>query len=105
MDLRSTGGRSTTPRHSYAGRPTLVMPYSHDQPDNAARAKRLGTLLTIHRDRYAAAPVAKVLQKLLVNSSYAAKAEAIGRIIQAENGVTAACDAIEAQLQTASVSL
>jgi len=26
-----------------AGRPTLVMPHSHDQPDNAARVEHLGT--------------------------------------------------------------
>jgi hypothetical protein len=30
-----------------AGRPTLVMPYSYDQPDNAARVARLGTSRTI----------------------------------------------------------
>lgn len=37
------GGIGTTAQALRAGRPTLVMPYSHDQPDNAARVERLGT--------------------------------------------------------------
>jgi rhamnosyltransferase subunit B len=36
---------------------------------------------------------------LVANPSYAAKAVEIGRIIQAENGVMIACDAIEKQLK------
>ncbi|BBD70513.1 glycosyl transferase family 28 [Nostoc commune NIES-4072] len=36
------GGIGTTAQALCAGRPTLVMPYSHDQPDNAARVERLG---------------------------------------------------------------
>jgi rhamnosyltransferase subunit B len=38
------------------------------------------------------------LKELLENPSYAAKALEIGQIIQAENGVGVACDAIEKQL-------
>ncbi len=41
------GGIGTTAQALRAGRPTLVMPYSHDQPDNAARVERLGTSRTI----------------------------------------------------------
>jgi UDP:flavonoid glycosyltransferase YjiC (YdhE family) len=36
---------------------------------------------------------------LLENPNYATKAAEIGRIIQAENGVAVACDAIEKQLR------
>lgn len=94
------GGIGTMAQALRAGRPTLIMPYSHDQPDNAARVKQLGTSLTIPRKRYAAVQVANQLRKLLENPNYAAKATEIGRIIQAENGVDVACDAIEKQLQT-----
>lgn len=97
------GGIGTTAQALRAGRPTLVMPYSHDQPDNAARLQRLGTSRTISRDRYSASRVAKELGELLENPSYAAKAKDVGRIIQGENGVGAACDAIEAQLRTGGV--
>ena len=93
------GGVGTTAQALRAGRPTLVMPYSHDQPDNAARVERLGTSRTIPRKQYGAPRVAKELSELLKNSSYAAKAAEIRQIIQAENGVNVACDAIEQQLR------
>lgn len=93
------GGIGTTAQALRAGRPTLIMPYSHDQPDNAARVERLGTSRTVPRKQYAASRVAKELGELLENPNYAAKAAEIGRMIQAENGVSLACDAIEKQLQ------
>lgn len=97
------GGIGTTAQALRAGRPTLVMPYSHDQPDNAARVARLGTSRTIPRKQYLASRVAHELPELLENSNYAIKAAEIGRIIQAENGVGVACDAIEKQLQAVSI--
>jgi rhamnosyltransferase subunit B len=99
------GGIGTTAQALRAGRPTLIMPYSHDQPDNAARVKRLGTSLTISRKQYTAVQVIKQLRKLLENPNHAAKATEIGRIIQSENGIGVACDAIEQQLQAISTSL
>lgn len=96
------GGIGTTAQALRAGRPTLVMPYSHDQPDNAARLQRLRTSRTISRDRYSASRVAKELGELLENPSYAANAKAIAQVIQAEDGVGTACDAIEKQLESIS---
>ncbi|XGV97670.1 MAG: glycosyltransferase [Leptolyngbya sp. BL-A-14] len=97
------GGIGTTAQALRAGRPTLVIPYSHDQPDNAARVERLGTSRTVPRKQYTARRVAKELRKLLENLSYAAKASEVGDIIRAEDGVGVACDAIEQQLQAISV--
>ncbi len=97
------GGIGTTAQTLRAGRPTLVMPYSQDQPDNAARVERLGTSRTIPRKRYLAPQVTRELRQLLENPNYATKAAKIGRIVQAENGVGVACDAIEKQLQAASI--
>lgn len=93
------GGIGTTAHALRAGRPTLVMPYGQDQPDNAARVERLGTSLTLPRQKYSSVRAAKKLRELLENPSYAAKAAEIGRIISAENGVEVACDAINKQLQ------
>lgn len=98
------GGIGTTAQALRAGHPTLVIPYSHDQPDNAARVKRLGTSRTIPRKQYLASRVAKELRELLENPNYAARAAELGRVIQAENGVEMACDAIEKQLRAVSVS-
>ena len=93
------GGIGTTAQALQAGRPTLIIPYAYDQPDNAARVERLGTSRTIPRKQYWATRVAKELQKLLDNPGYATKAAEIRQIVQAENGVNVACDAIEKQLR------
>jgi rhamnosyltransferase subunit B len=92
------GGIGTTAQALRAGRPTLIMPYTYDQPDNAARVERLGTSRTILRKQYSASQVAKELSELIGNPRYAAKAAEIGCIVQGEDGVGVACDAIENQL-------
>lgn len=92
------GGIGTTAQGLRAGRPTLVMPYCHDQPDNGARVERLGTGRTITRQQYSAIKVAKQLQALLENPDYATKARKIRQILQKEKGINIACDAIEKHL-------
>lgn len=92
------GGIGTTAQALRAGRPTLIMPYTYDQPDNAARVERLGTSRTILRKQYSTSQVAKELSELIRNPRYAAKAAEIGCIVQGEDGVGVACDAIEKQL-------
>ena len=93
------GGIGTTAQALRSGRPMLVMPYSYDQPDNAARAERLGVARTIARDSYTAEQAATELKHLLTDPSYAARAASVGKQIQAENGVQVACDLIEARLE------
>ena len=92
------GGIGTTAQALRAGCPTLIVPYGNDQPDNAARVKRLGTSRTIDRSQYTRSRVVMELQALLENPKYAAKAAEIGRMMQTEDGVKVACDAIERQL-------
>jgi len=89
------GGVGTTGQVLRAGVPHLVMPYSHDQPDNAARCARLGVARVISRDKYTAENAAKQLRPLLARASYKVKAVEVKRMIKAENGVEIACDAIE----------
>ncbi len=93
------GGIGTTAQVLRAGVPMLVVPFSFDQPDNAARVVRLGVGRTISRKKYQQNLVVKELQLLLNNSQYKTKALEIAQIIQAENGVKTACDAIEALLK------
>ena len=92
------GGIGTTAQALRAGQPTLVVPYSHDQPDSAARLERLGTSRTISRKNYTGTRATKELSELLNNSSYSSKAKEISHIIQAEDGVDIACREIEKQL-------
>lgn len=88
------GGVGTTAQVLRAGVPQLIMPYSHDQPDNAARCERIGVARIISRNRYASQTAAKQLRELLSDSSYQTKAFEIGKIVQAEDGTQTACDAI-----------
>jgi UDP:flavonoid glycosyltransferase YjiC (YdhE family) len=93
------GGVGTTGQAMRAGRPMLVMPYSHDQPDHAARMEKLGIGLSIPRARYTAAAAARVLKTLLHNSEYSTRAAQVGEQVRQENGVAAACDALEEELR------
>lgn len=89
------GGVGTTSQVLRAGVPHLVMPYSHDQPDNAARCVRLSVARTISRDNYTAETAAKELRELLAKESYREMAAEAKQTIEAEHGTQTACDAIE----------
>lgn len=94
------GGIGTTAQAMRAGKPMLVVPFSHDQFDNAERVRRLGSTEVIARPRYSATRAARSLGRLLAKSSYMQAAAAIGERVRAENGSVAASDAIEAYLKT-----
>jgi rhamnosyltransferase subunit B len=89
------GGVGTTAQALRAGRPMLVVPFAHDQPDNAARVTRLGLARTLARARYRAPRVARELAALLDDPTVGQKAEQAGARIRAERGTAAACDALE----------
>ena len=89
------GGVGTTAQVLRAGVPHLIMPYSHDQPDNAARCERLGVARVISREKYTAEAAAKDLRPLLSDLSYKANAVDAAKIVEAEHGTRTACDAIE----------
>jgi UDP:flavonoid glycosyltransferase YjiC (YdhE family) len=78
-----------------SGRPLLAVPYSHDQPDNAIRARRLGMARIVYPRRYRGPRVAQELGKLLANRRYADAAIRVAEFVRSEGGVNAACDAIE----------
>jgi len=93
------GGVGTTSQVLRAGVPMLVMPYGHDQPDNAARCRRHGVARVISRGNYTAANAARELRQILSEPDYRTKAREIKSIIDTENGTQTACDAIESVLQ------
>jgi rhamnosyltransferase subunit B len=89
------GGVGTTAQCLRAGKPMLIMPYSHDQPDNARRMRRLRVSRTIQRENYTPARVARKLSKMLAEPEFATKAESVAFRLEREDGVKAACDALE----------
>ncbi|MEO8073548.1 MAG: nucleotide disphospho-sugar-binding domain-containing protein, partial [Acidobacteriota bacterium] len=93
------GGIGTTAQVLRAGVPHLIMPYSHDQPDNAARCERIGVGRVISRDKYTAENAAKQLSELLKDSTYKTNAIEAGKVVRAEHGTKIACDAVESVLK------
>ncbi len=89
------GGIGTTGFAMHSGRPMLVMPCAHDQFDNAARVTRLGIARTISRHRYSVTRVAAELRCLLDDPEYSQRASGLGERVRQEDGVRAACDALE----------
>jgi rhamnosyltransferase subunit B len=92
------GGSGTTAQALLSGRPMIVVPWSHDQPDNARRAVRLGVARTIPRHQYCGKRVAAEVRSLLGNESYRRRAEEAAVELSQEDGVRSACDALEARL-------
>jgi UDP:flavonoid glycosyltransferase YjiC (YdhE family) len=90
------GGIGTTAQALRAGKPTIILPFAHDQFDNARRSERLGLGLTMTRDRYTAASATRTLHRLLTNPDYSRRATRFGRLIRAEDGIETACGAIAA---------
>ena len=90
------GGVGTTAQCLRAGKPMLIMPYSHDQPDNARRMRRLNVSRTIQKSAYKPARVARKIEAILSEPRFAEKAQAVARRLSRENGVKSACDALEA---------
>ena len=89
------GGIGTTHQALAAGRPTVVVPFSHDQPDNAHRVERLGISRTIYPTAYRASRVAHTLADLLARPVVGRRANDIGNVVRQERGAHAASDAIE----------
>jgi rhamnosyltransferase subunit B len=79
-----------------SGKPMLVMPYSHDQPDNARRVRRLGVARVIRRRRYTAELAARKIALLLESPRMRRRAARVGEQLRKEDGLNAACDALEA---------
>jgi rhamnosyltransferase subunit B len=98
------GGIGTTAQGLRSGVPTLVMPYSHDQPDNAKRLEGLGLSRTIPRDRYSADRAATELAQLLNQPTYRSNAAEMGQQIRADAGLQGAVDAIEMLLSQSAIA-
>jgi UDP:flavonoid glycosyltransferase YjiC (YdhE family) len=93
------GGIGTTAQALRSGRPMLVVPFAHDQFDNAERVRRLGVAEVIARPRYSERTAAAALRGLLTESSHWQSAEEVGEAIRAEKGASAAATEIDGFLR------
>jgi UDP:flavonoid glycosyltransferase YjiC (YdhE family) len=92
------GGVGTTAQAMRAGRPMIVVPWSHDQPDNARRVKKLGVAGVIPRKAYRADRLNRELELLFSNGASAASAQSVAEEMHREDGVAAACEGLESIL-------
>ena len=93
------GGIGTLSEGLLAGKPMLIMPYAHDQADNAWRANRLGVARVIARSQYRSGRVGHELRRLLGDQARLEAAVNIARQVSRERGVESAADLIEAAVR------
>jgi UDP:flavonoid glycosyltransferase YjiC (YdhE family) len=93
------GGVGTTAQCLRAGKPMLIMPYSHDQPDNGRRVRRLKVARVIQRAYYTPVRVARKLKAMLEKPVFARRAVAVAQRVNREDGLRTACDALEGLYQ------
>jgi len=89
------GGSGTTAQAMRSGRPMVIVPYAHDQPDNAGRVARLGISATIRRRDYSIASARQALESLLSDPRVPGRAAAVRDQLLREDGAKDAADAIE----------
>lgn len=92
------GGAGTTGQALRSGRPMLVVPHAHDQPDNAIRTERLGVGRMLLHSSYRAHRVRRELGRLLNEPRFAQQAATVGASVRNEDGAARACEALEAYL-------
>ena len=89
------GGIGTMAQAIKAGIPHLVVPYAHDQPDNALRLTRLGLGCSIYPEQYKAARVAKLIGELLGSAEIQRRCREYATRIDSQAALEFACDLIE----------
>ena len=91
------GGAGTTAQALRAGVPQLVMPYAHDQPDNARRIRKLGVGRSISRRLYERGSRGDFALEIMAEArdDCAGYARELGKRVRAENGPRSACEVME----------
>jgi UDP:flavonoid glycosyltransferase YjiC (YdhE family) len=89
------GGVGTTAQCLRAGKPMLIVPFSHDQPDNCRRMQWLKVARGMTRANYTPLRVARRLRSMLAEPLLFQRAERVARKLSHEDGVRTACDALE----------
>lgn len=88
------GGIGTLSEALLAGKPMLIMPYGHDQADNAWRASRLGSARIIARGNYREQVVRRAISRLLSDATPRTTAVAVSLEVARERGADVAADHI-----------
>jgi UDP:flavonoid glycosyltransferase YjiC (YdhE family) len=94
------GGIGTTAQALAAGVPQLVVPFAHDQPDNAVRVKRLRAGDFLLPARYRVRAAIRKLEALVSSSEVGKQCHRRSADLADSNGLASACDLIETLQRT-----
>jgi UDP:flavonoid glycosyltransferase YjiC (YdhE family) len=89
------GGIGTTAQAMACACPQLIMPMSHDQPDNAERVGRLGVGATLSVRRYRARAIAELLRQLTTSSPLRQRCADVAARIRGTRPMERTCELIE----------
>jgi UDP:flavonoid glycosyltransferase YjiC (YdhE family) len=89
------GGIGTTSQGLAAGVPQLIVPFAHDQHDNAARVKRLGCGEKLSTGAYRPKAIARTLGRLLSEPQVPQNGKSIAAKFVGKDSLGNACELIE----------
>jgi UDP:flavonoid glycosyltransferase YjiC (YdhE family) len=89
------GGVGSTAQALHAGCPQLIVHFSHDQPDNAARVQKLGAGSGISESSFTGKRAARLLAAMLEDASVRDRAQAVSRLCHPQAWMNETCDLIE----------
>lgn len=95
------GGIGSIARALRQGCPLLIEPFGNDQFFNAARVAELGVGAAMHPHRLSPDGIARVLRDKVLTPAYRERAATLGASLRAEDGLAAACRAVEAAMTPA----
>jgi UDP:flavonoid glycosyltransferase YjiC (YdhE family) len=98
------GGIGTTSAAFAAGIPQVIMPLSHDQPDNAARVRALGVGDRLLPKHFTGRRLADVLRPLLASVQVKDRAADLARRCAAQDAIAETADLIERALPARQVA-
>ncbi|WP_018079200.1 glycosyltransferase [Thiobacillus denitrificans] len=90
------GGIGTIAEAIAAGKPQLIRPTSHDQPDNAARLEKLGLSATIPAPQYQAQHAARALSALLADATLGERCRLYSGRVDFDHSLASVCDLLVA---------
>jgi UDP:flavonoid glycosyltransferase YjiC (YdhE family) len=99
------GGIGTTAQALASGVRQIVMPFAHDQLDNANRVVKLGVGRWIEPRAYRAKNVANVITEMLANGAMRNRCGEVKRKFTGVDGVAEACELIESMSSTPAAAI
>jgi len=88
-------GIGTTSQALSAGKPQILIPFAHDQPDNANRVKKLGIGLVVPAGQLNRRRLIAAIEEITENKIYCQKAEIFSRLVITDSFSTKIVEALD----------